>query len=100
MAKINCWEFTKCGREPGGVKASELGVCPAFNQVKTDGIHGGKNGGRSCWVIAGTFCGGNVQGSYACKLANCMNCDFYKLVSREEGQARKESKELLTILRS
>jgi len=25
---LNCWEFKKCGREPGGEKASELGICP------------------------------------------------------------------------
>jgi hypothetical protein len=27
--KLNCWEVKKCGREPGGVKVKELGVCPA-----------------------------------------------------------------------
>ncbi len=28
MAK-NCWDFKSCGREQGGTKAAELGVCPA-----------------------------------------------------------------------
>lgn len=23
----NCWEFKKCGRETGGSKVKELGVC-------------------------------------------------------------------------
>jgi len=27
--KLNCWEFKKCGRQPGGPKVAELGVCPA-----------------------------------------------------------------------
>lgn len=27
--KLNCWEFKKCGREPGGLKARERGACPA-----------------------------------------------------------------------
>jgi hypothetical protein len=24
--KINCWEFKKCGRQPGGHKEKELGT--------------------------------------------------------------------------
>lgn len=28
MAKLNCWEFKKCGRETGGLKIKEMGVCP------------------------------------------------------------------------
>ena len=44
----------------------------------------GKNGGRSCWVIAGTLCGGEVQGVFAQKVQNCMTCDFYKIVMTEE----------------
>lgn len=81
----NCWEFKNCGREPGGAKVTELGVCPAATETKVDGVHGGANGGRACWAIAGTFCGGEVQGSYASKLANCMACDFYKVIMKEEG---------------
>ena len=23
---MNCWEFKKCGREPNGLKAKELGI--------------------------------------------------------------------------
>lgn len=34
----NCWEFKKCGREPGGAKASELGVCPAATDASSDGL--------------------------------------------------------------
>jgi len=29
MKNNNCWEYKKCGREPGGIKVHELGVCPA-----------------------------------------------------------------------
>ncbi|MGO8782449.1 MAG: hypothetical protein ACLPRH_12610 [Syntrophobacteraceae bacterium] len=28
--------------------------------------------------MAGTLCGGKVQGSFAMKLANCMKCEFYQ----------------------
>jgi len=49
MRLLNCWEVKKCGREFGGIKSQELGVCPASIQSKVDGINHGKNGGRACW---------------------------------------------------
>ena len=64
MTKLNCREVKKCGREPGGSKTAELGICPAAITINYNGIHEGKNGGRSCWVIAGTLCGGQVQGRW------------------------------------
>ncbi|OIP23129.1 hypothetical protein AUK22_10000 [bacterium CG2_30_54_10] len=51
----NCWEIKKCGRETGGPKSKELGVCVAAREEL----------GHSCWMIAGTLCGGAVQGSVA-----------------------------------
>jgi hypothetical protein len=95
MAKINCWEFKKCGREPFGGKADELGVCPAAARVGADNIHDGRNGGRSCWAIAGTLCGGKVQGTFAMKFENCMNCEFYKFVLNEEGKNRIPTAEII-----
>jgi hypothetical protein len=83
--KINCWEFKKCGREPGGVKVHELGVCPATNESKLNGVHEGENSGRTCWAIAGSMCGGKIQGSFAQKYGNCVICDFFKKVKEEEG---------------
>ncbi len=64
---MNCWEFKKCGREKGGNKEKELGICPAY-----------PNFGQSCAYTAGTFCGGKVQGTFATKLATCLSCEFYK----------------------
>ncbi len=85
MDKINCWEYKKCGREPGGARADELGVCIAATETRTDGVNGGKNGGRVCWAVTGTLCGGHVQGTFARKVANCLlDCAFLKLVMREE----------------
>ena len=66
---LNCWEVLKCGREEGGEKAADLGVCAAF-----------PDNGRDCWTVAGTLCGGELQGSYAQKIGNCRKCDFYKKV--------------------
>lgn len=97
--KLNCWEFKRCGREPNGARAKELGVCPAATETRTDGMNCGKNGGRTCWAMAGTLCGGKVQGSFAEKLANCMSCDFYQLVGREEGAKHESSKAILVKLK-
>lgn len=83
MKPLNCWEFKKCGREPGG-EHQELGVCPAAVEKRLDEVHNGKNAGRACWVIAGTFCNGQVQGSFAKKYATCETCDFYSMVQSEE----------------
>lgn len=81
----NCWEFHQCGRQPGGGRAEELGVCPAASAKPLDGLHDGINGGRVCWAIAGTFCRGKVQGDFAGKLDTCMDCDFFKQVKQEQG---------------
>ncbi len=83
--KQNCWEFKKCGREPGGAKVKDLGICPATTDTSSHGINGGINAGRICWAVAGTFCGGKVQGSFAQKRMSCLNCDLFKLVMQEEG---------------
>lgn len=85
MAKQNCWEFKKCGRQPGGEKVKELGVCPASNDAANNKVNNGTNSGRVCWAIAGTLCGGKVQGSFADKQLSCMSCEFLKKVKAEEG---------------
>lgn len=83
---MNCWEFKKCGRHANGLKVAELGVCPAATSTQVNGVNGGRDGGRCCYAIAGTFCGGKVQGTQAQKQLSCMTCDFYKLVRQEEGK--------------
>ncbi len=98
MAKANCWEAKKCGREPGGANVSQLGVCPVCTEARVTGMNGGKNGGRVCWAVAGTLCGGKVQGSFAVKLPNCLNCEFYKRVLREEGPDASPVRDVLTRL--
>lgn len=98
MSRLNCWEFEECGREPGGRNVGELGVCPAATEKRTDGINQGINGGRSCWAIAGTLCGGNVQGSYAEKLGNCMDCDFYSLVRGQQSSEFITTRRILAML--
>lgn len=79
--KLNCWEYTKCGRGPND---SGAGTCPVAAETSADGINGGVNGGRSCWTIAGTFCGGRLQGTLAAKVDTCLRCEFCQSVLSEE----------------
>lgn len=84
MTRRNCWEHKNCGRQPGGHKVNDLGVCPVTTYDMLHGAHNGTNGGRACWVVAGSLCGGKVQGTYAEKLSNCWRCDFMNMVKKEE----------------
>ena len=60
--QTKCWEYMKCGRD----KDASL-KCPAY-----------PNFGRVCWAVAGTFCEGKVQGTFAQKYESCKKCEFYK----------------------
>jgi len=91
MKKLNCWEVKKCGREPEGKTADELGVCIASLESRADGVNGGKNGGRVCWMIAGTLCGNKVQGTFANKISSCLDCEFYHQVIEEEKRLESVS---------
>ncbi len=66
--KIKCWEFTKCGVENSEGAAHMR--CPAY-----------PNFGRTCWAIAGTFCGKKVSGAIAQKLGDCKKCEYYQRVA-------------------
>lgn len=87
MPRMNCWEFKQCGRQPGGEKTEEFGVCPATLKVEANGINDGVNGGRSCWVVSRTLCFGEIQGDFSVKLRGCIQCGFYTLVREEQGIA-------------
>ncbi|MCL5022343.1 MAG: ATP-binding protein [Nitrospirae bacterium] len=66
--KVQCWEYMKCGRERDATMK-----CPSY-----------PNFGRICWVVAGTFCEGKVQGTYAQKYEDCKKCEFYRKVEKKE----------------
>ena len=55
MAK--CWELKKCGKE----------ACPAYG-----------NRDLRCWMISGTFCRDEIQGTFHEKKEACQKCDFYR----------------------
>lgn len=71
----NCWEFKKCGREPGGAMVRERGVCRVAIATFANGLNRGINGGRICWAI---------NGSFDQHAGRCIRCDFFKLLEQEE----------------
>ena len=79
MDKVNCWDFLECGRETEG-------SCPVLVESKLDGVNGGKSAGRVCWIIDGTFCRNEIQGTFMQKYRTCKECDFFKLVGSEEEE--------------
>jgi hypothetical protein len=96
--KLNCWEYRKCGREPGGENTSEFGVCPASTEGRLNGVHGGVSAGRACWVVGGTICDGNPHGTFAKKINDCKQCKFYIFVREEEGSNFIAVRDLLGIM--
>ena len=90
---MNCWEYMRCGRQPGGAAAKTEGVCPAATDCSFDGVNGGKNAGRFCWAVTGTRCSDGVQGCFSQKRAACTKCLFYQRVHSEAG-----TRNLRTIL--
>lgn len=97
---VNCWEYKSCGREPGGRHCGDQGVCPVPVSHNADGINGGMNGGRACWMIAGTLCFGEKQGTFAKKLRDCACCDFAQTVMREQGSGFEKAEHIYRKLQS
>ena len=55
---VKCWEIKDC---------AEVG-CPSY-----------KSENRRCWQVAGTHCGGEVQGVFAQKFGQCEKCEVFRL---------------------
>ena len=64
---MKCWEFKKCGREKGGKNELQNDSCPAYPDY-----------GDCCAPVVGTLCAGEVKGTYARKIDDCLKCSFYK----------------------
>jgi PAS domain S-box-containing protein len=52
-----CWEVKKC----------DYRECPVYGRT-----------GVRCWQVAGTHCGGEVQGQFARKYRDCKECEVYR----------------------
>ena len=62
LNQLTCYEIKKCNSQS----------CPCY----------GKEAMR-CWQVAGTFCGGKVQGAFANKYSNCTQCEVYKMATSD-----------------
>ncbi|MCK5774358.1 MAG: hypothetical protein KAH57_11265 [Thermoplasmata archaeon] len=83
---LNCWEITKCGKQPNGDSVDEMGECPTATCSEFDGKNKGENGGRYCWRVSGTLCNGELQPNWADKMKKCMDCPVMKVIMLEEGE--------------
>lgn len=64
-----CWKVLDCAREQ----------CPVYGREEA-----------RCWQVAGTHCGGEVQGERASKMAACERCPVYRRAAGDEiGQIRE-----------
>lgn len=95
---LNCWEYMLCGREPGGFAVRKFGACPAATDARFDGVHRGKNAGRTCWTVAGSVRKEEIHCQFAAKAKNCGACDFYEIVRKEEGDKLLPTIFLIQIL--
>jgi hypothetical protein len=83
---INCWEFMKCGKEPREDRIKGKGdCCPIAENRYLWGRNRGLYAGRSCWKVPGTLCDGTVLASYAEKMRDCAQCNFFQQVKCEEA---------------
>jgi two-component system NtrC family sensor kinase len=57
-----CYELKNCKKED----------CPCYGK-----------GASRCWQIAGTFCGGKMQGVFAQKYMNCAECNVFKAATSD-----------------
>ncbi len=96
--KINCWDYMECGYGPDGILSKQFGECPVVTARTMDGIHGGDAGGRSCWMIKGTHCFNETQGSIISKMELCKRCEFYLHVKVEEARNFKNIPDLIHLL--
>ena len=81
---MNCWEFKKCGREPGGENTQKLGVCRAAIESKFNNINNGKNSGRYCWKVKVSEDNHNSSNKTLSAIMTCIECDFFMKVKSEE----------------
>jgi signal transduction histidine kinase len=90
QGKKPCWELKNCERWPGGKKEAEFGVCITYPW-----------GGWHCWALAGTLCGGLVQGSAAAKEGNCQMCQHYiELMENDPSKLKADSAYFSTVMQT
>jgi hypothetical protein len=96
--KRNCWDYYRCGKQAEGDHGKKHDVCPAYLETKLNGVHNGMNGGRACWIVADTMCGGRIKRTLVPKFIVCNLCDFKKTVISEESQNFVVSDDFMKML--
>ncbi|MBF0357065.1 MAG: hypothetical protein HQL70_00585 [Magnetococcales bacterium] len=85
MSNVNCWDFQRCGFGPKECKGDDDKICPAASHKHADGFLGGENGGRACYFIADTICGGSPMTPEQ-KKERCNSCSFFHTLSNKYGE--------------
>ena len=85
MSKLNCWEVMKCGKGLSENDNSKYNSCPITTATSANGLNGGVNAGRICWIMAESCCNGEVKCSKLHRKDSCFSCEFRYKVTAEEG---------------
>ncbi|MBF0341335.1 MAG: hypothetical protein HQL95_10300 [Magnetococcales bacterium] len=94
---MNCWDFFQCTRSRHGARVDGT-LCPVSLMTAYGGCNGGKDAGRSCWMVEGTYCTeskcgpADDRGGFVYKKDHCNTCAFKALVKKEEGVAFQEDR--------
>jgi hypothetical protein len=88
MSKMNCWEFMKCGKHVENGKTDRSDVCPVAIEKTANGLNGGVNGGRICWIVADMCCRRWMPCQDNKRNDPCFSCEFRFKVMAEEGFLR------------
>ncbi|MFN2366706.1 MAG: two-CW domain-containing protein [Desulfurivibrionaceae bacterium] len=72
------------------------GFCHEQMECGTTDCPGYKNDCGRCWLVAGTLCGGKVQGKFADKIESCTECRVFK--DFIGGDPYKRQRELIFVL--
>jgi hypothetical protein len=75
--KLNCWDFKKCCKETDS-RGNGNNICQVKKEFYANGLNGGINGGRICWMIMDSLCKKKNQ-------TVCFQCEFHYKVMAEEG---------------
>ena len=70
----------KCERQPGGAMTEELGACRGAFCPHSE-----------CWLIAGTLCNSEVQGTYAQKYESCIICKYFNRMQEHHTKRPRPS---------
>ncbi|MCI5148900.1 MAG: hypothetical protein D3916_05850 [Candidatus Electrothrix sp. MAN1_4] len=85
-SKIDCWEFKKCGREPGGKNIEKYGLCSLVVSLEDNKINNKRNGERLCWSLRESACEGIMRECCVNEIKECRQCTFYIFLQESYNQ--------------